>query len=119
MRLRRLLRSRRGAVDLLPPAPVAAGRAPPGRGGGRERMSGGSWDYLCDKMDEAADRLRESGNPHRRAFGALMARCARAMHEIEWYDRCDTSGEAVQPAIEAALGANAGALVLDETRQRV
>ena len=82
-------------------------------------MSGGSWDYLCDKMDEAADRLRESGNPHRRAFGALMARCATAMHEIEWYDSCDTSGEAVQPAIEAALGANAGALVLDEARQRV
>lgn len=55
-------------------------------------MSGGSWDYLCYKMQDAAHRLmRKEECTYRRAFGELMNKCADAMHDIEWVDSSDKS----------------------------
>ena len=67
-------------------------------------MSGGSYDYLCYKMEDAADRLSQSKCPHRRAFAVLMYKCATAMHDVEWVDSGDMSeGDDIE-AISAALG---------------
>lgn len=53
-------------------------------------MSGGSYDYLCWKMDEAARQLQHKGQPaYRIAFGNLMRLCAKAMHDVEWVDSGD------------------------------
>lgn len=57
-------------------------------------MSGGSWDYLYQKIEDAADRLQNTSTKHsccepRRAFGSLLYKVARAMHSIEWVDSCD------------------------------
>lgn len=53
-------------------------------------MSGGSYDYLCYKMQEAARTLiRKDQVAYRKAFGNLMMRCANAMHDIEWVDSSD------------------------------
>ena len=55
-------------------------------------MSGGSYDYLCFKMKDAANELMgEWQTPYRRAFGKLMLRCAEAMHDVEWVDSSDMS----------------------------
>ena len=54
-------------------------------------MSGGSWDYLCFKVDEAADRLVNSKDPLRKAFGIHLDLVAKALHDIEWVDSGDTS----------------------------
>lgn len=53
-------------------------------------MSGGSYDYLCWKMDDAATQLQRKGQPaYRIAFGKLMKLCAKAMHDVEWVDSGD------------------------------
>lgn len=53
-------------------------------------MSGGSFDYLCYKMEDAARTLMgKAQTPYRQAFGELMLRCAKAMHDIEWVDSSD------------------------------
>jgi len=54
-------------------------------------MSGGSWDYLCYKVEEAAGRLKRENCPSRRAFGNHLEAVAFALHEIEWVDSCDKS----------------------------
>jgi len=55
-------------------------------------MSGGSYDYLYRKMEEAALRLLSKDQPlYRQAFGDLLIRCSNAMHEIEWVDSNDKS----------------------------
>lgn len=58
----------------------------------RGRMSGGSYDYLYYKMSDAGRILSQYNQPdYRRAFGALMIKCADAMHDIEWVDSDDKS----------------------------
>jgi hypothetical protein len=53
-------------------------------------MSGGSYDYLCYKMEDAGQRLIAKHQPaYRRAFGELMMKCAKAMHDVEWADSGD------------------------------
>lgn len=54
-------------------------------------MSGGSWDYICYKVSDAANRLVEEKCPHRRAFGLHLRLIAEALHDIEWVDSCDKS----------------------------
>jgi hypothetical protein len=66
-------------------------------------MSGGSWDYLFGRMDNAADRLVASRVPRRKAFGLLMRSCAKAMHDIEWVDSGDYGPGDDVDAIDAAL----------------
>jgi len=52
-------------------------------------MSGGSWDYLCYKMEDAAKNLLTEKCIYRRSFGDWMRLAAKAMHDIEWVDSCD------------------------------
>jgi|SRR5579872_6553677 len=54
-------------------------------------MSGGSWDYLYDKVADAAIRLAGERCPHRKAFGLHLRLVAEALHGIEWVDSCDKS----------------------------
>lgn len=54
-------------------------------------MSGGSWEYFYCKLEEVADRMKCETNPNRKAFGALLKKCADAMHDIEWVDSGDSS----------------------------
>lgn len=77
-------------------------------------MSGGSWDYLYNKVEDAADRLDGSTCEHRRAFGKLVAKVADALHAIEWVDSCDYApNDEIEP-IKKALGENAETLILAE-----
>ncbi len=66
-------------------------------------MSGGSWDYFYQKMNEGADKLKRDGRPERRAFGKRMEAFAKAMHEIEWVDSEDSSSPRDVDAIKEAL----------------
>ena len=67
-------------------------------------MSGGSWNYLCYVIDDAADILIEDKDPLRKAFGKKMKLAAAAMHDIEWVDSGDyVHGEEVE-AIKKAIG---------------
>lgn len=54
-------------------------------------MSGGSWDYLCYKIDDAADRLSDSKDTTRKAFAKHLYLVAKALHDIEWVDSDDMS----------------------------
>jgi len=67
-------------------------------------MSGGSWDYVCYKIEEAAERLRESKDPLRRALGDHMNLIAKAMHDIEWVDSGDYGKDGDREAIQAIFG---------------
>jgi hypothetical protein len=73
-------------------------------------MSGGSMEYLCFKVDEAADRLTNEKNPARRAFGEHLKKVAHALHEIEWVDSGDKSSPDDINAIRDVLA--------DDYRQR-
>lgn len=77
-------------------------------------MSGGSWDYLTFKMDEAASNLKLEKDPLRRAFGKKMELFAKAMYDIEWVDSGDKSPGDELPAIKKALGAEHKTLALKE-----
>lgn len=53
-------------------------------------MSGGSYDYLCHKVEEMADSLEKvNSDPRRTSFQKLLILVAKAMHDIEWVDSCD------------------------------
>lgn len=67
-------------------------------------MSGGSWDYLCYRMDDAADQLECSKGPLRQALGTHMRKVAKAMHDIEWVDSHDYAPGDEVDAIRAAIG---------------
>ncbi len=67
-------------------------------------MSGGSYDYLCYKMEDAARRLMKKHQPnYRRAFGEMMLNCSKAMHDVEWVDSCDSSEGDDEEAIMQCL----------------
>ena len=66
-------------------------------------MSGGSWDYLYSRVEDAADRLKQSKNGKRVAFAVLLADVADALHDIEWVDSCDMSPGDEIPAIDTCL----------------
>ncbi len=76
-------------------------------------MSGGSYDYLYAKMQEAADRLSQPHHsPLRRAFAKRLVLFADAMQVIEWVDSCDRSKGEEDEAIERALGSSCSKQVL-------
>lgn len=53
-------------------------------------MSGGSYDYLCYKIEDASKEIQSrNDNGHRAAFAQLLKLVAKAMHDIEWVDSCD------------------------------
>lgn len=66
-------------------------------------MSGGSWDYVCFKIEDAADRLGEDRSAMRRGLGQHMKLIAHAMHEIEWVDSNDKSWPSDRDAIKAVF----------------
>ena len=75
-------------------------------------MSGGSWDYVCYRVEDAADRLIESDDFHRNALGHHMKLISKALHDIEWVDSCDMGeGDEIE-SIKVALGADYKNLVL-------
>jgi 2-hydroxychromene-2-carboxylate isomerase len=82
-------------------------------------MSGGSWDYLYSRLEDAANRLDQSGDPHRKALGRAMSRLATAMHAVEWVDSGDWGTPDDVVAIEKALGADAVPLVLSELERSI
>lgn len=82
-------------------------------------MSGGSWDYCYQNVNEVADRLCISPNPLRRAFGRHVALVAKALHDIEWVDSCDYSEGDEVDAIYAVLGERVVERELQEVRADV
>lgn len=78
-------------------------------------MSGGSWDYLYCKVDDASCRLQaKKSSAIRRAFGKHLDLVAKALHDIEWVDSCDFGPGDEEAAIRAVLGASASAQILGE-----
>ncbi len=85
-------------------------------------MSGGSWDYLCYKVMDAADRLRQSRTPLRVAFGEHLRLVGEALHDVEWHDSGDTGPEREEAAILKVLqGSKDAALkaTVDELRRGI
>ena len=82
-------------------------------------MSGGSWDYVYGKVQDTAETLQHSSDALRRAFGNHLSLCAKALHDIEWVDSCDYGKGDERPAIEAALGASARVLELEQVQQAI
>lgn len=66
-------------------------------------MSGGSWEYVGYKVQEAAERLVRSQQPERRALGERLALMAQALLDIEWVDSADYSPGREADAIRKAL----------------
>jgi hypothetical protein len=77
-------------------------------------MSGGSWDYFYQKLEEVAEQLSTDKEPLRRAFGNHLKDCAIAMYNIEWVDSCDMAKGDERESIEKALGSNAKALEIQQ-----
>lgn len=77
-------------------------------------MSGGSWDYFYQKLEEVAEKLSTDEEPIRRAFGNHLKMCAMAMYNIEWVDSGDMSDGADRKYIEMALGVNSKTMELQE-----
>jgi len=73
-------------------------------------MSGGSYDYIYSRIDDAADSIeaRHFGSPLHTAFAAHLRQCSKAMHDIEWVDSGDYSpGDEAESIIEV-LGGRGG-----------
>lgn len=67
-------------------------------------MSGGSWNYVCFKIESVVERLSLSDSALRRALGAKLKPFAKALHDIEWVDSGDYGPSGDVEAIKAALG---------------
>ena len=67
-------------------------------------MSGGSYDYICHRVDDVADNLLNQKSSLRRAFGAHLKDVAKALHDIEWVDSGDYGTGDELEAIKKALG---------------
>jgi hypothetical protein len=73
-------------------------------------MSGGSYDYVSFKIEEAASRLRSghATEPHLLALAKHLDDIAKVMHDIEWAESGDTSWtEELDEQIRALLKPNA------------
>lgn len=87
-------------------------------------MSGGSWDYFSDKLEQVADRLLGTELPkscaaERIALGAMLKKASAALHAIEWVDSCDYGdGDERQPLLEV-LRCNSTQLGMAELAVRV
>jgi hypothetical protein len=74
-------------------------------------MSGGSMDYLYQRVEDVADELQRSPNPRRAIFGHHLALVAKALHDIEWVDSGDSSPGYEHDAIELCVLSDAWAAV--------
>jgi hypothetical protein len=67
-------------------------------------MSGGSYDYVCFKIQETAGSIRnQESNPRRAAFAHLLHLVGEAMHDIEWVDSGDYGTGDENRAIDACF----------------
>ena len=75
----------------------------------RLEMSGGSYDYLSNRIEELAlmiNRKAQHGvscRVKRLAFVRLLDLCAKAAHDIEWVDSGDSTPGDEEPALDAVL----------------
>jgi len=76
-------------------------------------MSGGSYDYAYQRIDDLADAIRAT-TPLRKAFKKHLKNVATACHQIEWVDSGDCGEGDEDDAIKACLGKHAKVMVLDE-----
>lgn len=82
-------------------------------------MSGGSWDYVCYKVEEAADRLlatdgSKSCRNERIALGKVLRLAAAALHDIEWVDSSDYKDGDERAAILKVVSRNEVVLAATE-----
>lgn len=77
-------------------------------------MSGGSLDYVCYKVEEAADRIKGDERPLYRAFGRHLDAVAKALYAVEWEYSRDTGRDSSVPDIQAAIGEGVKVRVLEE-----
>lgn len=81
-------------------------------------MSGGSWDYVYFRVEEAGHRLKRSECPYRKALGERLVLTAKALHDIEWVDSADYGlGDDIE-SIKIALGQDSGLLALGELKKQ-
>ena len=67
-------------------------------------MSGGSYDYICFKLEELSESIRNQDiDPRRASFSKLLKLISVAMHDIEWVDSCDYSQGDDHKAIDAVF----------------
>ena len=67
-------------------------------------MSGGSLDYVYQRVDDAADAIgRRADTPLQHAFAVHLKKVATALHELEWVWSCDTSPGDEIDAIKAVV----------------
>lgn len=64
-------------------------------------MSGGSYDYVYNRIQEI--ELRNKDNPRRATFQKLLYLVAEAMHDIEWVDSGDCSPGDENKSIDAVF----------------
>ncbi len=76
-------------------------------------MSGGSYQYAYNRIEELADEIRPT-TPLRRAFKTHLRKVAAACHDIEWVDSSDCSLGDEDAAIRKCLGKDGPALVIAE-----
>ena len=58
-------------------------------------MSGGSMDYVCYRVEDAASMTRDP------EFAELLRDAARVLHDEEWWLSCDTSKETYLESLAA------------------
>ena len=64
-------------------------------------MSGGSYDYICFKIEEFSRGIyRQDTNPRRKAFASIVRKMAHVAHEIEWADSGDIGQEDADKSID-------------------
>lgn len=66
-------------------------------------MSGGSLDYLYERVENVARHCIGSDLPERRAFGRHLVKVAEALHAIEWVDSGDWGPPRDSDAIRAVI----------------
>lgn len=66
-------------------------------------MSGGSYDYICYKI-EGIELCNIDKDPRRASFQKLLKLVGEAMHDIEWVDSCDYGIGADHNAIDRVFG---------------
>lgn len=77
-------------------------------------MSGGSLDYICWKVEQAANDIRsQATSPLQKAFAEHLDDVAKALHDIEWVFSYDYGeGDEVE-AIKKVLGKDYKSKTLD------
>ncbi len=82
-------------------------------------MSGGSFNYAYQHLDEMIESMQRSEIPERRAFGEHLVKVQKAMRGIEWIDSGDTKRGDEIPLIHEVLGIDAEALIAGVATERL